>query len=106
MRKYQTNEEQTMYCQFYETIKNNNGSTHALMHVITFIGGVLHPNNLSNTLRLAADAIDDYNADKQKPAKNPFEKNVEEDYNDEEEYVDYDEHEEDFLDSQDTNPYL
>lgn len=106
MRKYPTNEEQTMYCQFYETIKNNNGSTHALMHVITFVGGILRPDNLSATLRLAADAIDDYKADKQKPPRNPFEKNVEEEYNDEEEYVDYDEHEEDFLDNEGITHYL
>ena len=97
MRKYPTNEEQTMYCQFYETIKNNNGSTHALMHVITFVGGILRPDNLSATLRLAADAIDDYKADRLVPPKNPFAKNDEADYNPEE---DYDEHEEDFLDSQ------
>ena len=103
MRKYSTNEEQTMYCQFYETIKNNNGSTHALMHVITFVGGILRPDNLSATLRLAADAIDDYKADKQAPPKNPFAKNVEEDYNPEE---DYDEHEEDFLDNEGITHYL
>jgi len=72
MRKYPTNEEQTMYYQFYETIKNNNGSTHALIHVITFVGYPLRPDNLSTMLRLAADAIDDYKADKQKPPRNPF----------------------------------
>ena len=74
MRKYSNDEEQTMYCQFYETIKNNNGSTRALMHVITFVGSIMRPDNLSSTLRLAADAIDDYNADKQRAPKNPFDK--------------------------------